>query len=182
MVRTGKHTGRAANDKFFVKEPSSEKLINWGQVNQPMSEASFDRLHMKAVAYLQNRSVYVSDVRAGSDKKYSLPMRVVTETAWHSLFVRNMFIRPSDEELKTHEPQFTIIHCPVGYAWHLPGKICPHPRWMGMEPLIVVSVWVDMICVGSFCQSRDGWHQLFDVYCHSYGTTYRHYRWNPLRW
>jgi phosphoenolpyruvate carboxykinase (ATP) len=116
VVRTGKHTGRAANDKFFVKEPSSEKLIAWGAVNQPMSEACFDRLHMKAVAYLQNRSVYVSDVRAGSDKKHSLSMRVVTETAWHALFVRNMFIRPTDAELKEHEPKFTIIHCPGLFA------------------------------------------------------------------
>lgn len=108
----GKHTGRAAGDKYFVREPGSEKNIAWGDVNQEMSEEAFNWLHRKCVAYLQNRIVYVMDVLAGHDPKSQMPVRIITETAWHALFARTMFVRPSDEALKTHVPQFTVIHCP----------------------------------------------------------------------
>eukprot|EP00045_Choanoeca_perplexa_P007716 m.70935 g.70935 ORF g.70935 m.70935 type:complete len:565 (+) comp14184_c0_seq2:929-2623(+) len=111
-VRTGKHTGRAAGDKYFVKEPESEQHIAWGDGNQAMSEESFEWLLRKAQAYMQNRAVYVMDVRAGHDPKNQLPVRVITETAWHALFVRTMFIRPEDDDLKTHKPDFTVIHVP----------------------------------------------------------------------
>ncbi|EDQ90899.1 uncharacterized protein MONBRDRAFT_18344 [Monosiga brevicollis MX1] len=111
-VRTGKHTGRAAGDKYFVKEPGSEEHIAWGGGNQEMSEQNFEWLYRKATAYYQNRSVYVMDVKAGHDSKNCLPARVVTETAWHALFVRTMFIRPEDEELGDHVPQFTVLHVP----------------------------------------------------------------------
>ncbi|EGD82581.1 phosphoenolpyruvate carboxykinase [Salpingoeca rosetta] len=111
-VRTGKHTGRAAGDKYFVREPTSEKNIAWGDVNQEMSEEAFNWLHRKCIAYLQNRTVYVMDVLAGHDPKTQMPVRIVTETAWHALFARTMFVRPTDEALKTHVPKFTVIHCP----------------------------------------------------------------------
>lgn len=112
VVRTGRHTGRAAKDKFFVDEPSSRDSIAWGDVNQRMTETTFDWLRRKGTAYMQNRTVYVMDVYVGQDKEFRLPVRVITETAWHALFVRTMFIRPTDEELKTHVPKFTILHVP----------------------------------------------------------------------
>lgn len=112
VVRTGRHTGRAAKDKFFVDEPSSRDSIAWGDVNQRMTETTFDWLRRKATAYMQNRTVYVMDVFVGQDKEYRLPVRVITETAWHALFVRTMFIRPTDEELATHIPKFTVLHVP----------------------------------------------------------------------
>ena len=77
-----------------------------------MTEEAFNWLHRKCVAYLQNRTVYVMDVLAGHDPKSQMPVRIVTETAWHALFARTMFVRPTDEALKTHVPKFTIIHCP----------------------------------------------------------------------
>ena len=111
-VRTGEHTGRAVNDKFIVREPSSENDIWWGKVNKPIAPEAFTRLHQRLLAYLQRRDLFVLDSWAGSDPRFRLPVRVITETAWHSLFARNMFIRPSADELAGFVPGFTILHAP----------------------------------------------------------------------
>ena len=116
VVRTGQHTGRSPKDKFVVKEPSSEQHVAWGKVNQPMSEENFDNLHRRLTAYLQSRELYVQDCFVGADPAYRMPVRVITETAWHSLFARNMFIQATDEELKTHVPEFTVIQAPNFHA------------------------------------------------------------------
>jgi phosphoenolpyruvate carboxykinase (ATP) len=115
-VRTGQFTGRAPNDKFIVEEPSSKDKIWWGKVNRPMSPAKFDVLHARMMAYLQGKDLFVQDCYAGADKKYRLPIRVITEYAWHSLFARNMFIHPSVAELGTHVPEFTVIDAPNFHA------------------------------------------------------------------
>jgi len=113
VVRTGQHTGRAAKDKFIVKEPTSEDKIWWGKVNVPYDPKLFDRMHHQMSAFLQGRDIYIQDCYAGRDPKYRIPVRVVTETAWHSLFARNLFIQIHDEkELAEHEPEFVVIHAP----------------------------------------------------------------------
>jgi len=112
ITNTGKHTGRAPKDKFFVDEPGSRGNINWGEVNKPIDQARFDIMLDRALAYLQNREVFVQDCFAGADPAYRLPVRIVTETAWHNLFARNMFIQPKREELAHFEPQFTILNVP----------------------------------------------------------------------
>ena len=116
VVRTGHYTGRAPNDKFIVQEPSSEDLIWWGKVNHPMSEGTFDRLRQRMLAYVQGKDIFVQDCYIGADPTYRLPIRVITETAWHSLFSRNMFIQPKAEELPQYAPEFTIIHVPGFHA------------------------------------------------------------------
>lgn len=90
----------------------SENDVNWGPVNQPMAPEAFDRLHSRVKAYLQNRQVYVQDLYAGADPNYRLRVRVVTEQAWHNLFARNMFIRPSREDQATFEPDYVVIQAP----------------------------------------------------------------------
>ena len=112
VVRTGHHTGRSANDKFIVDEPFVHDDIWWGDINRPISEAAFDALHKRMVNYLQNRDVYVQDCFSGADPDYRLPIRIITETAWHSLFARNVFIHATPEELKAHQPEFTVIDAP----------------------------------------------------------------------
>jgi phosphoenolpyruvate carboxykinase (ATP) len=107
--RTGLHTGRSPNDKFVVREPSSEQDVDWGKVNRPMEEAAFDTLHRDLISSLQGRELFVQDVFAGADPEYRLPVRVVTEFAWHSLFVRNLFIV---DARAPHQPQFTVIDSP----------------------------------------------------------------------
>jgi phosphoenolpyruvate carboxykinase (ATP) len=110
--RTGQHTGRSANDKFIVREPSSEAQIDWGP-NRPMAPAHFDQLHDDLLVSLRGRDLFVQDCAAGADPKYRLAIRVITEYAWHSLFARNLFIvDPADAPL-AREPEFTIIAAPA---------------------------------------------------------------------
>lgn len=112
-VTTGEHTGRAPNDKFIVKEPSSQENIWWGKVNRPFSVEQFEALYSRILAYLQGKEVYVQDCCAGCDPKHQTHIRVITEHAWHSLFARNMFIQIRDmAKLENHDPAFTIMHVP----------------------------------------------------------------------
>ena len=116
VVETGLHTGRSANDKFIVDEPTSTGDIWWGSVNKPIDTDHFNSLHRRMLAYLQGRDVFVQDCWAGADSRYRLGVRVITETAWHSLFVRNMFIAPTNAELAAFEPEFTILQAPGFHA------------------------------------------------------------------
>jgi phosphoenolpyruvate carboxykinase (ATP) len=113
VVNTGKHTARAANDKFVVREPSSEGHVWWGQYNRPYSAEKFDELFSRVQGYLQGRDLFVQDCHIGADPNYSMPVRVITELAWHSMFARNMFILPkTKEEYQRHVPDFTVIAVP----------------------------------------------------------------------
>ena len=113
VVQTGGHTGRSPNDRFVVKEPGSESQIWWGKVNRPFSQENFDYLYRKMLAYVQNRDIYVFDGYVGANPKFRMPVRIITEYAWHNLFARNMFIRELDpEKLRNHVPQFTVIDMP----------------------------------------------------------------------
>jgi len=113
LVSTGKHTGRAANDKFVVREPSTEGHIWWGQYNRPFSPDKFDELYHRLQGYLQGRDIFVQDCYVGADPDYRMPVRIITEYAWHSLFARNMFIVPeTNEETRRLVPEFTVIAVP----------------------------------------------------------------------
>jgi phosphoenolpyruvate carboxykinase (ATP) len=113
VCRTGQHTGRSPNDKFIVREPSSERQVHWGAVNRPMDEAAFGGLHQDMLRYLEDKELYVLDAWGGADPMYRLPIRVVNELAWHNLFARNMFIPETDPaRLADHEPEFTVIDAP----------------------------------------------------------------------
>lgn len=111
LVDTGEHTGRAAKDKAIVREPSSADKVFWGDVNKDFPEAKFNALRDRMIAYTCGRELFVQDTFAGADPRYQLPVRVVTELAWHSLFARTMFINRDDSAAK-HEPEFTIINLP----------------------------------------------------------------------
>jgi phosphoenolpyruvate carboxykinase (ATP) len=113
VVRTGDHTGRSPNDKFFVREPSSADKIWWGTVNMECTEENFDTLHQRMMAYFQNRSAFVQDAYVGTNPDHRLPIRIVTETAWHNLFARNMFVRIFDpDRLRNHVPEYVVLHAP----------------------------------------------------------------------
>jgi phosphoenolpyruvate carboxykinase (ATP) len=110
---TGKHTARSANSKFVVREEGTEGHVWWGQYNRPFSEEKFEALYERMLGYLQGRDVFVQDAYAGADENYRLPVRIVTELAWHSMFVRNMFLVPQSlEEYKRFVPEFTIVVMP----------------------------------------------------------------------
>ena len=113
VCRTGQHTGRSPNDKFVVREPSSEEHVHWGPVNRGIEPDKFDVLHRDVVAYLADKELYVLDAWAGADPNYRLPIRVINEYAWHNLFARNMFIPEADASRQVgHDPQFTVITAP----------------------------------------------------------------------
>ena len=111
-AETGKRTGRSPKDKFTVKDAVTESKVNWGSVNLPFSSEKFDALCERVLEYLSGKEVYVQDLFCGADPRYQLPIQVINEYAWHNLFVRQLFIRPTEQELKTHKPEFTIVSAP----------------------------------------------------------------------
>ena len=115
-VSTGEYTGRSPKDKFIVDEPSCHEHIWWGEVNQPFDSERFDDLHRKVAAYLSERELFIQDLYVGADPRYRMPIRVVTERAWHSLFARIMFIRPERDELSEMTPDFTVLQAPLYLA------------------------------------------------------------------
>jgi len=113
VVKTGKYTGRSAKDKFIVDTEDVHDNIAWGDVNMPISEDKFDKVYAKALNYLNDKEVYVFDGFAGADKSCSLKVRVINELPAQNLFIRDMLIRPSEEELANFgEPEFTIVATP----------------------------------------------------------------------
>ncbi|HEY0214228.1 MAG TPA: phosphoenolpyruvate carboxykinase [Paenirhodobacter sp.] len=108
---TGKHTGRSPKDKFVVRTPSVEKTV-WWENNAPMDAAHFDLLHADMLAHMKGRDYYVQDLFGGADPAHRLDVRVVTELAWHGLFIRHLLRRPELTELDSFVPEFTIINCP----------------------------------------------------------------------
>lgn len=111
-VNTGKYTGRSPKDKFIVDEPSIHDEIDWNTVNVPIATEKFDLLYKRMLAYVQGKNLYVFDGYVGADPNYQLSVRVINELASHNLFVHQMFLRPTAEELKTHHPDFTVISVP----------------------------------------------------------------------
>jgi phosphoenolpyruvate carboxykinase (ATP) len=112
-VHTGKWTARAANDKYFVKEPSTENKIDWGEYNRPITEEKFNSIYTRVLAFLQGEELFVQDVYAGSDPDYKLNVRVITDTAWQSLFARNMLNTFNERgKHKSFVPEFTLISVP----------------------------------------------------------------------
>lgn len=116
VCTTGRHTGRSPKDKFIVEEPSTKDDIWWGDVNRPLSEEHFDSLHRRVLEHYRDRPLYVRDMFAGADQSTRMPIRIVTETAWHNLFAAQLFIRPQAGSTGEHEPRFTVLNAPTCLA------------------------------------------------------------------
>ncbi|WP_022819377.1 phosphoenolpyruvate carboxykinase (ATP) [Fusobacterium russii] len=113
IITTGKYTGRSPDDKFIVDTPDVHEYIGWGDVNHPIDRETFHKLYERALAYLQNREVFVFNGLAGADKKYQKKFRFINEYASQNLFIHQLLIRPNEEELKNYgEPDFTILSVP----------------------------------------------------------------------
>ncbi len=109
---TAPHTGRSPNDKYTVREPASEGNVDWGKVNLPMELDKYEMLKAEVIEYLNGEDLFVRDAKAGADSRFGINVRVVSTSAWHSLFAYNMFLRPSAEELAEIVPDFTVLHAP----------------------------------------------------------------------
>jgi len=138
---TGKFTGRTPKDKFTVKDAVTAELVNWNASNQPFDTEKFDALLERVTAYLRGKELYVQDLYAGADPKYRLPIRVINEYAWHNLFARALFVRPSDAELKSHHAEFTIVSAPEFLA-------DPQRDGTRSEAFIIVSFTRKMVLIG----------------------------------
>lgn len=113
VVRTGQHTGRAPNDKFIVREPSSDAVIGWGEVNRPFESRRFDQLHRRLLSYYRGKDLFIQDRVIGMDPASQRKIRVITETAWHSAFAGTMFFAPPGYTgPEAFEPDFTILNAP----------------------------------------------------------------------
>ncbi|WP_017379991.1 phosphoenolpyruvate carboxykinase (ATP) [Paenisporosarcina sp. TG-14] len=141
-AETGKYTGRSPKDKFFVEEEISKDKIDWGSVNFPISSEIFSSLYNKVINHLKLKDeLYVFKGFAGADKESRLSLQVFTEYAWHNLFVHQLFIRPTEEELTSHEAQFTILCAPS-------FKADPAIDGTNSETFIIVSLEKRIILIG----------------------------------
>ena len=111
-VNTGEFTGRSPMDRFIVKDDVTKDEIWWGDINLPFDSAKFDKLYDKVTAYLSNKEIFVRDSYACSDEDYKLNIRVVNEYPWSNMFAYNMFLRPTEEELKSFSPEWTVVNAP----------------------------------------------------------------------
>jgi phosphoenolpyruvate carboxykinase (ATP) len=111
VAYTGQHTGRSPKDKFIVRDENTDAAV-WWNANQPMDRQAFEQLHADFVAHAAERDLFVQDLIGGADPQQNLPVRVVTEFAWHSLFIRNLLIRPEASDLEAFLPKMTIIDLP----------------------------------------------------------------------
>lgn len=155
-VRTGHHTGRSADDKFVVQEKIPQKDIWWGKVNPPISGAYFDQLHKRMTMHLQTQDLYVQDCFAGADPDYRLPVRIITQYAWHSLFARNMFIQATSDEQAVHVPEFTVIDAPRFHA-------SPRLDGTNSETFIIINFRKKLILIGGTSYAGEIKKSIFTV-------------------
>src|SRR5579859_4369695 len=156
VVRTGQYTGRSPKDKFVVREPSSQDQVWWGPVNQPFADEKFTALHQRMLTYIENKDVFVQDLYVGADPAYRLSVRVITESAWANLFARNLFIRPSQDELAQFTPNFTVINMP-GF------KALPDRDGTRSETCIILNLAKRLILIGGTAYAGEIKKSMFTV-------------------
>lgn len=139
-VFTGKYTGRSPKDKFIVDEASVHDVVDWKN-NRPLPAAFFNRIYARMTAYLEENEVFVFDGFAGADETYRLPIRVINQFAWHNLFARQLFICPTEVELQSHRPAFTVISIPA-------VKANPETDGTNSEAFIIISFEKRLVLIG----------------------------------
>ncbi|MBI3162812.1 MAG: phosphoenolpyruvate carboxykinase (ATP), partial [Chloroflexi bacterium] len=156
-ANTGKHKGRSANDKFVVRHTDSENNIWWGVYNRPFDGDKFEVLYDRMLGFMQGRDVFVQDVYAGADESYRLNVRFVTELAWHSHFIRNMFILPQSlEEYKRFTPDFTVIDMPS-------FKSAPAVDSTNSETFIILSFEKKIVIIGNTAYAGEMKKSIFTI-------------------
>ena len=155
-VDTGTYTGRSPKDRFIVKDQTTEKLVWWGDINQPISSASFDQIYHKMLGYLDDKKVYVRDMYAGADKTHRLRVRFINTLAWHNLFCYNMFLKPETYKLASFVPDFTVICCPDFRA-------NPETDGVRQENFAIINFTKKMILIGGTHYSGEMKKGIFSV-------------------
>jgi len=157
VARTGAHTGRAPNDKFIVDDPTIHAHVDWGTVNRSMDERKFEGLYRDLLAHLERKTVFAMDGYAGAAASYRMPIRVVTELAWHNLFARNMFIPETDSARRAaHNPAFTVIDVPS-------FKADPAKHGTRSDVFVVVNFGRKLILIGGTSYAGEIKKSIFTV-------------------
>jgi phosphoenolpyruvate carboxykinase (ATP) len=158
VCRTGQHTGRSPNDKFIVREPSSEDKVWWSKVNRPIDVARFDTLHQRMLSYMEGKELFVQDSYAGADSRYRMPVRIITEHAWHSLFAKHLFIDvPDTVGRPAHAtPEFTVIDMPGVHA-------DPGAHGTNSEVFIVLNFAKKLVLIGGTSYAGEIKKSIFTV-------------------
>lgn len=155
LVTTGQHTGRSPQDKFVVRTPAVEDTIWWDN-NAPMDEAAFGRLYADMKAHMQGRDYFVQDLFGGADPEHRLDVRVVTELAWHGLFIRHLLRRPDADELADFVPEFTIVNCPS-------FKANPDRHGCRSETVIALNLEAKLILIGGTAYAGENKKSVFTL-------------------
>lgn len=161
VTRTGTFTGRAPNDKFIVEDETTRDDIEWGKINQPFTPEQFDKLYKRACDFLEGSEIFITDGLAGADPDYELPVRIITQHAWHALFARNMFIRPENigRTLAADEPRFTVLHVPELRA-------IPEVDGTNSEAFVIINFKRSIILIGGTRYAGEIKKSVFSVMNH----------------
>ncbi|WP_323717029.1 phosphoenolpyruvate carboxykinase [Paracoccus aminovorans] len=155
LTTTGAHTGRSPKDKHVVRTPGVEDSI-WWENNRPMTPEAFDRLHADMLEHMKGRDYFVQDLYGGADPALRLDVRVVTELAWHGLFIRNLLRRPEAAELAAFAPEFTIINCPS-------FKADPERHGCRSETVIALNFDKKLILIGNTAYAGENKKSVFTL-------------------
>src|SRR6187455_3372357 len=157
VVKTGKHTGRSAQDKFTVKDELTQDVIWWNNGNKPMDPAAFDKLHEEFLAALGEKDeLFVQDLFGGSQPEHRVRVRVINELAWHNLFIRTLLVRPDEAELAGFEPEFTIIDLPSFRA-------DPARHGTRSETVIAVNLSARLVLIGGTAYAGEMKKSVFGI-------------------
>jgi phosphoenolpyruvate carboxykinase (ATP) len=141
-VKTGRFTGRSPDDKYIVDDEVTHNSVNWGKVNHPISEENFDKIFRRMKKHIEDKEFFIFDGFVGADPDHRLPIRVINNRAWHNLFARQLFIRPTGEELEDYKPEFTLISCDDFAA-------IPEEEGTRTETFIIINFKKKLVLIGS---------------------------------
>ncbi len=155
-VKTGKFTGRSPEDRYIVDNAMTHNTVDWGKINHPLSEENFERIFARMKTFVGSREFFVYDDFVGADHEYRLPIRVITDKAWQSLFATQLFIRPTDTELSDHDPKFTLLSI---------NDLGGLPEWDGIrsETFIIINFERKLVLVGSTSYAGEIKKAMFSV-------------------
>lgn len=155
-VKTGKFTGRSPDDKYIVDDEYTHNSVHWGKVNHSISEENFEKIFTRMKKYVEDKEFFIFDGFVGADNKTRLPIRVITDKAWHNLFATQIFIRPTSREIESHEPEFTLLSVND-------FKAIPELEGTRTETFIIINFKKKIVLIGSTSYAGEIKKAIFSV-------------------
>jgi phosphoenolpyruvate carboxykinase (ATP) len=155
-VKTGKFTGRSPDDRYIVDDEYTHNSVHWGKVNHSISEENFEKIFTRMKKYVEGKEFFIFDGFVGADNKTRLPIRVITDKAWHNLFATQIFIRPTSREIESHEPEFTLLSVND-------FKAIPELEGTRTETFIIINFKKKIVLIGSTSYAGEIKKAMFSV-------------------